>query len=160
MAPLFRWGGYMLSHCLCIAFMLLFIRKIQWCNAFKKELCTNTVGPFFYQTLCICYLHMKNRWRMSFRFADKYGFEKPNDDRALQLMTCAAQTVMQSFRDVVLAYGQSDEYSFIFRRQTNIFERRLRWGYLDGLNSVILFCHLSWLRVRDECCAVIIWICL
>ena len=63
---------------------------------------------------------------VSVRFADKYGFEKPNDDRALQLMTCAAQTVMQSFRDIVIAYGQSDEYSFIFRRQTNIFERRLR----------------------------------
>jgi len=61
-----------------------------------------------------------------FRFSDKYGFEKPNDDRALQLMTCAAQIVMQSFHDIVLAYGQSDEYSFIFRRQANIFDRRLR----------------------------------
>lgn len=58
-------------------------------------------------------------------FSDKYGFEKPNDDRALQLMTCAAQTVMRSFRDIVLAYGESDEYSFIFRRQTDIFDRRL-----------------------------------
>ena len=63
---------------------------------------------------------------MSIRFADKYGFEKPNDDRALQLMTCAAQAVMRSFHDIIIAYGQSDEYSFIFRRQTNIFERRQR----------------------------------
>jgi len=42
-------------------------------------------------------------------------------------MTCAAQTVMRSFHDIVLAYGESDEYSFIFRRQTSIFDRRLRW---------------------------------
>jgi len=65
-----------------------------------------------------------------FRFADKYGFEKPNDDRSLRLMTSAAQTVMRSFHDIVLAYGQSDEFSFIFRRQTNIFERRLRFAAL------------------------------
>jgi len=74
----------------------------------------------------MCCLHTKYRHKMCVRFADKYGFEKPNDDRALQLMTSAAQTVMRSFRDIVLAYGQSDEYSFIFRRQTNIFERRHR----------------------------------
>ena len=70
--------------------------------------------------------NMWNRGNSVFRFAEKYGFEKPNDNRALQLMTCAAKTVMQSFPDIVLAYGESDEYSFIFRRQTKIFERRLR----------------------------------
>lgn len=45
-----------------------------------------------------------------FRFSDKHGFVKPNDERALQLMTTAAQKVMEEFSDIVLAYGQSDEY--------------------------------------------------
>lgn len=39
-------------------------------------------------------------------------------------MNNAAQTVMEEFRDIVLSYGQSDEYSFIFRKETNVFNRR------------------------------------
>lgn len=44
------------------------------------------------------------------RFSDKHGFTKPNDERALQLMITAAQRVMEEFTDIVIAYGQSDEY--------------------------------------------------
>lgn len=43
---------------------------------------------------------------------------------ALNLMNHAAQRVMEEFRDCILAYGQSDEYSFIFNRHTNLFNRR------------------------------------
>jgi len=35
-----------------------------------------------------------------------------------------ATSVMQEFRDIVLAYGQSDEYSFVFRKETAAFKRR------------------------------------
>lgn len=45
-----------------------------------------------------------------FRFSDSHGFEKPNDLRALQLMNKCAETVMKEFTDIVIAYGQSDEY--------------------------------------------------
>ena len=45
-----------------------------------------------------------------FRFSDKHGFTKPNDERALQLMITAARSVMKEFTDIVIAYGQSDEY--------------------------------------------------
>uniref|UniRef100_A0A8C6QYJ4 tRNA(His) guanylyltransferase n=1 Tax=Nannospalax galili TaxID=1026970 RepID=A0A8C6QYJ4_NANGA len=58
------------------------------------------------------------------RFAEKHHFTKPNDKRALHLMTKCAQTVMEELEDIVIAYGQSDEYSFVFRRKSNWFKRR------------------------------------
>ena len=60
------------------------------------------------------------------RFAEKHNFAKPNDSRALHLMTKCAQTVMEELEDIVIAYGQSDEYSFVFRKKSNWFKRRAR----------------------------------
>ncbi|KAF2091210.1 tRNAHis guanylyltransferase [Saccharata proteae CBS 121410] len=54
----------------------------------------------------------------------KYAFEKPNDRRALDLMNAAAVAVMKELPDLVLAYGISDEYSFIFHKDCMLFERR------------------------------------
>ncbi|KJX99122.1 tRNA(His) guanylyltransferase like protein [Zymoseptoria brevis] len=54
----------------------------------------------------------------------KYAFTKPNDLRALHLMNAAATQVVKSFVDIVLAYGQSDEYSFVFHESCTLFERR------------------------------------
>ncbi|KAK5702700.1 tRNA-His guanylyltransferase [Elasticomyces elasticus] len=58
------------------------------------------------------------------KFSKKYSFQKPNDRRALDLMNAAATEVVRSFGDVAIAYGQSDEYSFIFHESTSLFERR------------------------------------
>ncbi|WOO82212.1 putative tRNA(His) guanylyltransferase [Vanrija pseudolonga] len=58
------------------------------------------------------------------KFSDAHNFEKPNDQRALDLMNAAARAVMDEFGDVVLAFGQSDEYSFLMRRSTNVYSRR------------------------------------
>lgn len=44
------------------------------------------------------------------RFSDTHNFEKPNDVRALELMDRAAMAVMSEYKDVVLAFGESDEY--------------------------------------------------
>ena len=44
------------------------------------------------------------------RFSDLHGFEKPNDLRALQLMNKCAEVVLRELTDIVIAYGQSDEY--------------------------------------------------
>jgi tRNA(His) guanylyltransferase len=44
------------------------------------------------------------------RLCDKYGFEKPNDRKALELMNEAAKAVVRSFPQIVIAYGHSDEY--------------------------------------------------
>ncbi|PGH28154.1 hypothetical protein AJ80_00044 [Polytolypa hystricis UAMH7299] len=58
------------------------------------------------------------------KFSDKYGFEKPNDARALDLMNAAAMEVVRGLPDLIIAYGVSDEYSFVFHRSSQLFERR------------------------------------
>lgn len=58
------------------------------------------------------------------RFSDQYNFTKPNDLRALTVMNESAKTVMGNISDVVLAYGDSDEYSFVLRKNCQLFERR------------------------------------
>lgn len=58
------------------------------------------------------------------KFCDVHNFLKPNDERGLNLMNLAAVHVLQEFNEIVLAYGQSDEYSFIFRRDTSVYNRR------------------------------------
>ncbi|CAD5118192.1 unnamed protein product [Dimorphilus gyrociliatus] len=58
------------------------------------------------------------------KFSDKHNFEKPNDIKALNLMNKCAKRVIQDFNEIILAYGQSDEYSFIFRRDTKCYNRR------------------------------------
>lgn len=50
------------------------------------------------------------------RFTDAHGFAKPNDERGLKLMDHAAMDLMREYKDVVLAFGESDEY-----RQVHIF---------------------------------------
>ncbi len=42
-------------------------------------------------------------------------------------MNACAGAVMKEFSDLVLAYGQSDEFSFVLKRETNLFSRRARY---------------------------------
>lgn len=58
------------------------------------------------------------------KFSDDHNFNKPNDLRALKLMNYAAYTVMKEFSDLIIGFGQSDEYSFIFKRETLLYKRR------------------------------------
>jgi len=44
------------------------------------------------------------------RFSADHDFAKPNDEGALQLMDHAARDVMHEFKDIVLAFGESDEF--------------------------------------------------
>ena len=57
-------------------------------------------------------------------FSCKHDFEKPNDIAALNLMNSAAKGVMSELDDIVIAYGQSDEYSFVFKRSSTLYGRR------------------------------------
>ncbi|KAG9443276.1 hypothetical protein H6P81_014616 [Aristolochia fimbriata] len=43
------------------------------------------------------------------RFSDCHDFEKPNDERALDLMNARAITILKEIPEIVLAYGVSDE---------------------------------------------------
>ncbi|XP_006458971.1 hypothetical protein AGABI2DRAFT_200849 [Agaricus bisporus var. bisporus H97] len=58
------------------------------------------------------------------RFSDTHNFTKPNDVRALQLMDHAARDTMQVHPDIVLGFGESDEYSFLLKKSTTIYNRR------------------------------------
>ncbi|KAJ1838669.1 tRNA-histidine guanylyltransferase 1-like, partial [Coemansia sp. RSA 486] len=58
------------------------------------------------------------------RFTSNHGFTKPNDVRALNLMNRAAKVVAESMVEIVIAYGQSDEYSFVFSKDAKAYERR------------------------------------
>jgi tRNA(His) guanylyltransferase len=58
------------------------------------------------------------------KLSNFYNFTKPNDMRALNLMNTAAVKTMTIIYDIVLAYGVSDEFSFMFSRDTELFERR------------------------------------
>ncbi|KAF6252077.1 histidine tRNA 5'-guanylyltransferase [Scenedesmus sp. NREL 46B-D3] len=57
------------------------------------------------------------------KFSEVHGFEKPNDKRALDLMNECAKAVLREF-PVVLAYGESDEYSFVFNKDATLYGRR------------------------------------
>lgn len=76
------------------------------------------------QLLRDCWIVVRIDGKGFHKFADKHNFEKPNDKRALDLMTDCAKVIMKEFNEIVLAYGQSDEYSFVFRRSTQLYGRR------------------------------------
>jgi len=72
------------------------------------------------------------------RFSRAHAFTKPNDINALNLMNIAAKSVMKELSsDIVLAYGDSDEYryplnlsktlliiSFLLTRDCTLYNRR------------------------------------
>ncbi|KAJ3276110.1 tRNA-histidine guanylyltransferase 1-like [Terramyces sp. JEL0728] len=58
------------------------------------------------------------------RFTKTHNYKKPNDSRGISLMNACAMEVMKEFNDIILAYGQSDEYSFVFPRETTLYGRR------------------------------------
>ncbi|XP_064630775.1 probable tRNA(His) guanylyltransferase isoform X2 [Lineus longissimus] len=71
-----------------------------------------------------CWLVVRVDGKNFHKFSDTHNFLKPNDVRSLNLMSKAAEVVMNEFKDIILAYGQSDEYSFVFKRNTNTYNRR------------------------------------
>jgi len=57
-------------------------------------------------------------------FCDVHKFEKPNDIRGIKLISKCTKEVMLSFNEIVIAYGDSDEFSFVFKKSAKIFNRR------------------------------------
>lgn len=76
------------------------------------------------QLLKNCWIVVRIDGKNFHKFADSHDFNKPNDERALNLMNKAALTVMKEFHDITISYGQSDEYSFIFKKNTSLYNRR------------------------------------
>ncbi|XP_073119038.1 tRNA(His) guanylyltransferase 2-like isoform X2 [Henckelia pumila] len=58
------------------------------------------------------------------RFSKVHKFEKPNDEAALNLMNSCAVGVLEEFNDIVFSYGVSDEYSFVLKKESQLYGRR------------------------------------
>lgn len=71
-----------------------------------------------------CHIVVRVDGRGFHKFSKFYNFEKPNDLRAIELMNKCAELIVSQFDDVIMAYGDSDEYSFLLRRKCSLFERR------------------------------------
>lgn len=82
-----------------------------------------------------CWMVVRLDGKNFHKFTDAHNFEKPNDERGLNLMNFAASKVMKEFNEVILAYGQSDEYSFVFHRNANVYNRRSS-KILSNVNSL------------------------
>lgn len=54
------------------------------------------------------------------KFSAEHEYEKPNDRRALALMNRSATAVMEELKEICVAYGQSDEFSFVFRKDAQV----------------------------------------
>lgn len=84
------------------------------------------VKKFEENEVCLpnCWIVVRIDGRSFHRFSVDHSFEKPNDRRALLLMNSCAVEVMTQFHDIGISYGESDEYSFVFKRTTTQFSRR------------------------------------
>lgn len=61
------------------------------------------------------------------KFCPEHNFHKPNDKRGLDLMVEAAKCLMREFKGhIPLAYGHSDEFSFMIRSTSNLLSRRIQ----------------------------------
>ena len=90
-------------------------------------------------------VHLTNPLRLS----NHYGFIKPNDINALNLMNEAAKGVMTTFSEVCIAYGVSDEYSFVFEKSTVLFERRTAKLVTTLVSTFTAFYVHLWSKFMD-----------
>lgn len=92
-----------------------------------------------------CWIVVRIDGRSFHKFSQKHNFQKPNDIRALSLMNRAAVAVMEEFKDISIAYGQSDEYSFVLRKDSTLYNRRSCkvMSYINSLfsSSYVFFWH-------------------
>ncbi|KAF9223272.1 tRNAHis guanylyltransferase [Gyrodon lividus] len=88
-----------------------------------------------------CFLICRLDGHSFHRFSEEHGFTKPNDERALKLMDHAAKDLMSQYKDIVLAFGESDEFSFLLRKSTHLYNRR-HAKILTTLTSYFTSCYV------------------
>ena len=79
--------------------------KFEYTRKFEEEL----------RLLPNCWIVVRIDGKGFHKFSDAHNFAKPNEKAALDLMNKCACNVMNEFNEIILSYGQSDEYSFVFR---------------------------------------------
>lgn len=57
-------------------------------------------------------------------FCKVHPILRPIDDRLLRLMNECGLRVMEKYEDIIFAFGQSDEFSFILKRSSQLFHRK------------------------------------
>jgi len=85
-----------------------------------------------------CWLVVRIDGKGFTRFCSEHKFQKPNDERAIRLMNKCATQVMIEFPDIVISYGQSDEFSFILSPVTDLYKRRA-----SKIATLIVSCFTS-----------------
>lgn len=115
-----------LGRCFHIRNGLVINRKFFGTTATMAKSKYDYVKEFEQEDKCLpnCWIVVRIDGRNFSAFTDNHDFAKPNDGSALELMNRAAITVMEEFREIVISFGQSDEYSFVFRKDTTLFNRR------------------------------------
>ncbi|KAF9229893.1 tRNAHis guanylyltransferase-domain-containing protein, partial [Melanogaster broomeanus] len=88
-----------------------------------------------------CFLVCRIDGHSFHRFSEEHGFAKPNDERALKLMDHAAKDLMSEYKDIVLGFGESDEFSFLLRKSTHLYNRR-HAKILTMLTSYFTSCYV------------------
>lgn len=59
------------------------------------------------------------------KFCSEHNFHKPNDKRGLDLMVDSAKHLIRTYRKhIPLAYGHSDEFSFLIKANSDLLSRR------------------------------------
>ena len=71
-----------------------------------------------------CFIVVRIDGRGFTKFTADHEFEKPNDERGLQLMVEAAKRIMKDYTEVLIGYGASDEFSFVIDREAQLYSRR------------------------------------
>ncbi|XP_057474191.1 tRNA(His) guanylyltransferase 2-like isoform X1 [Actinidia eriantha] len=97
--------------------------KPEYVKSFQFE---HKLMPFTWIVVRIdgCHFH---------RFSEVHEFEKPNDGQALNLMNSCAVAVVKEFQDIVFSYGVSDEYSFVLKKDSQLYQR-----HASGIVSVFV----------------------
>eukprot|EP00752_Nemacystus_decipiens_P006765 g6075.t1 len=76
------------------------------------------------------------------KFTAEHGYTKPNDERGLLLMAECARQVMSEWSDLVMAFGQSDEFSFLLPASSPLYGRRsakLSTSFVSLFSSSFVF---------------------
>lgn len=84
-------------------------------------------------------------------FCVEHKFHKPNDKRALDLMVDSAKQVMRTYKgQIPLAYGHSDEFSFLIRSSSTLLSRRI--FKITSMLPVIFATHYNsnWSKFFDD----------
>ncbi|MED6219231.1 hypothetical protein PIB30_033937 [Stylosanthes scabra] len=57
-------------------------------------------------------------------FSRLHQLQKPYDENVLNLINSCAVSELEEYADIVLAYGFSDEYTFVFKKTSKFYDRR------------------------------------